>query len=288
MVRKAFPIRVLLSIFVAFVLVGGVVAAGAVLRNDDSTGSSATGSAAADHDDRPSIPHHDHDHAAPRHDTDHPRDHPAGSGHEPPRGQLRDDDRSGLGPGGRGTVRAATRRLEVRPGPRRRQVRPGDDLRGAGSPEARRVPAGRAHRCGGSRLHRQLPIRDPDPPRRGAEPHRDRHLEAGHHALRELPAAPDHDDIDRERADVLLRHAEARADAAHLRGGDDTERSLPVLLLLRRLAGRRPREALQPVLLLQGSGDPRVRLGADRAGVTRMLADPDAHRRLLAHVGARR
>ena len=34
MVRKAFPVRVLLSIFLAFVLIGGVVAAGAALRDD--------------------------------------------------------------------------------------------------------------------------------------------------------------------------------------------------------------------------------------------------------------
>jgi peptidoglycan hydrolase-like protein with peptidoglycan-binding domain len=56
MVQKAFPIRVLLSIFLAFVLVGGVVAAGAALRNDDGSGSSASGSDAPTTTTEPSVP----------------------------------------------------------------------------------------------------------------------------------------------------------------------------------------------------------------------------------------
>jgi hypothetical protein len=41
MVRKALPVRVLLSLFLAFVLVGGVVAAGAALRDDGTSSATA-------------------------------------------------------------------------------------------------------------------------------------------------------------------------------------------------------------------------------------------------------
>ena len=48
-------------------------------------------------------------------------------------------------------------------------------------------------------------------------------------------------DVHGEQRGVLLHHAEEGADTARLRDRDDPERSVHLLLLLRRLAGRRPR-----------------------------------------------
>ena len=122
-----------------------------------------------------------------------------------------------------------------------------------GVPRTGRIGAAEARRARG------LPVPAAAAAERRSEPHRDRHHQAGDHALRELPGAPHHHDVDRIGRALLLQHAAREPDPPHLRGREHAVRAVHLHPLRERLGQVAARSAVQPLLLQRRHRGARLR-----------------------------
>ena len=144
---------------------------------------------------------------------------------------------------------------------------------------SRRSSAGsarRRHRPTVRRRTRQLPVPAAARARRQGRgrPRRDRPRPAGADRLQGVPGRADHDDVDRQRQEVLRRRRRMPV-------RDHSPGTVRVPVARQRLARRQPRSPLQPVVLQRWHRGARLRLRARLPRVAWVRAHPDAHRRVL-------